>query len=137
MYWIQPVETKIDHEVHIEINPIMDMGMMMHSAPKEDFEFHNETGKYKGAVVYVMGSMAGDWYLNANVHNMSSNTMGVATFEPMVSVPAEARMTTFVSALDSTASYFVSLVKPENPKVGEKRIQDPDQSQSQYDGLAL
>ena len=70
-----------------------------------------------------MPSTAGDWYLNASVHDMDNGKEGTATFTPNVTAPEEARMFSFVSALDSSASYFVSLVKPRSPKVGENDFQ--------------
>lgn len=108
----------VSGDLEISMMPMMDMGMMMHSSPTEPLEFNSNSKQYVGAVVYVMPSLAGDWTLTVTLNNETGDT-GVAVFELMVTQPEEAKLVSFVSNLDTNATYFISLIQPANPKVGE------------------
>lgn len=109
----------ISSDLEITILPMMDMGTMQHSCPTEAIVLNSETDQYESAIVYVMPSDPGSWTLNTTLINNSNGNSGVAIFQFDVVQPDEAKMTSFVSNLDPTASYFISLIQPENPKVGE------------------
>jgi len=105
-------------DAHVELNPMMDMGMMTHSAP---FENPSSTDAVNGlfpcAVVFQMPGAMG-WELTVQVHNHHNGGEGEVTFPVSVAAPAVAR-THVVTAQDGTdAKYIISYVQPRNPKVG-------------------
>ena len=110
---------KVTSDLDIMIMPMMDMGMMQHSCPKEAIEYNSDAEQYIGAVTYVMPSTAGTWTLTTTVTDNASGSTGVAEFTFEVIEPEEAQMTSFISDLDPTAKYFISLITPKNPEVGE------------------
>ena len=109
----------VNSDLDITILPIMDMGMMTHSCPTEAIVHNSETKKYVGAVVYVMPSTAGTWTLTTTVIDNSSGLNGVAVYNLEVVEPEEAKLVSFISDIDPSATYFISLIQPSNPKVGE------------------
>lgn len=113
----------INSGLDITFLPLMDMGMMSHSCPTEPIVHNSETKQYEGAVVYVMPSTAGTWTLTTTVNDTINGTTGIALFELEVVEPEEARLTSFVSDLDPTASFFISIIEPKSPKVGENEFQ--------------
>ena len=109
---------KLDNEIAMEILPLMDMGMTIHSCPTEALEYDAENKLYEGAAVYVMPSTdMANWTLDVNI-NSSTATLFIDVIQP-----EEAKMVSFQSQLDSTAFYFVSLIKPTDPKVGDNEYQ--------------
>lgn len=101
------------------IHPMMTMmSGMMHSCPMEAPIYNPETKQYEGAISFVMSSMMGTW--NVSVH---LNNLGTADFETDVMDPAEAMIYSFPSMADSSKSYFVSLIQPTDPKVGENEFE--------------
>jgi hypothetical protein len=113
----------INENLHIILNPIMDMGMMMHSCPTEAVIFDESAQQYSGAAVFVMPSTAGTWTLNVIVADTANGLEGTAVFNLEVIQPEEARLVSFVSDVDPTASYFVSIIQPQNPIVGENEFE--------------
>lgn len=109
----------LNENLVISIVPIMDMGTMMHSCPTEPIIYDAMLDQYAGAAVYVMPSTDGTWTLNVTVADTSNGTTGSAVFDLEVIQPEEAKLVSFVSAIDPSASYFVSLIQPSNPKIGE------------------
>lgn len=114
---------KITSNVNITNLPMMDMGAMMHSCPTEAFAFNSELNQYVGAVVFVMPSTAGTWTMTSTLENTNNGDIGIAQFQLEVIQPDEAKLTSFISALDPTASYFISLIQPKNPKIGENEFE--------------
>lgn len=109
----------ITENLDISFVPMMDMGMMMHSCPTEPVEYMGDSKQYVGAAVYVMPSTAGVWTLNVSVSDTLNGVQGLASFEFEVVEPEEAKMVSFISDLDPEARYFISLIQPTDPKVGE------------------
>ncbi len=94
----------------VTYSPMMDMGTMVHSAPIEQPVFNATEGKYEGAVVFIMSSMAGTWTLDVSVNgNPASFTLNVA--EPAT------QMVGVYTGSDSEP-YVVSLVRPVSWHVG-------------------
>jgi len=94
--------------------PLMEMTQMTHSCPIEAPIYNSETKQYEGAIVFVMSSMGGTWSVSVTL-----NSLGVAVFLPTVTDLDEPKSYSFPSMVDSTQKYFVSLIEPSEPKVGE------------------
>ena len=108
----------IIEDAHVKLTPMMDMGMMQHSAPYENPASEEAANKlYPCSVFFVMSSMGGTWTVKVNVHNHSTGKEGAVTFPFTVAEPAKARMKSFTAAHDG-AKYFVALIDPSYPKVG-------------------
>lgn len=114
---------KITSNLDITNLPMMDMDTMMHSCPTEAFVYNSELKQYVGAVVFVMPSTAGIWTMTSTIENTTNGDIGIAQFQLEVIQPDEAKLTSFISALDPTASYFISLIQPKNPKIGENEFE--------------
>lgn len=101
------------------MHPMMEMmSGMMHSCPMEAPIYNSDTKQYEGAITFVMSSMMGTWNVSVLLNNL-----GTAEFEPVVMDPAEAKIYSFPSMVDSSKSYFVSLIQPTDPKVGENEFE--------------
>jgi len=108
----------------LKITPMMDMGVMMHSAPNENPT--NPDGDMKVInynMVYIMPSTAGQWSLNGELTIMEGNAP--ISFELPVDVVAksDSRMMSFVSQADSSTMVFLTLNQLKDPVVGENPIQ--------------
>lgn len=114
---------KLNEEIDLSIVPMMDMGMMMHSCPTEELEYNSESKLYKGAATYVMPSTAGTWMLNVNVLGSGFDVLATSMIDLEVVELEEAKMVSFQSAIDPDANYFVSLIQPSDPKVGENTFE--------------
>jgi hypothetical protein len=113
----------ITSDIDITNLPMMDMGTMLHSCPTEAMALNSSSMQYTGAVVFVMPSTAGSWTMTSTVVNTGTGDTGIAQFQLEVVQPNEAKLTSFISALDPTASYFISLIQPKNPKIGENEFE--------------
>lgn len=111
------VSGKRIEEAHISLTPMMDMGMMQHSAPYENPEEEAVNHLFPGSVTFIMSSMGGNWTLKVNVHNHSNGKSGSFTIPVTVGEPAKARVKSF-TALHDGGKYFVALLNPSAPKVG-------------------
>ncbi|MFZ4799645.1 MAG: FixH family protein [Bacteroidia bacterium] len=102
---------------HFDVIPMMDMGMMKHSAP---FELEDDTLPsdkfWKAAIVFIMPSSAGKWTLNMAFHNHKTDKEGEGELEVPVINPTTSVMKSF-KASDST-KLFVTLIQPATPKIG-------------------
>lgn len=96
------------------MHPMMQMATMAHSCPMEAPVYNSTTKQYEGAISFVMSSMMGTWTVSVHLNNL-----GTAEFESVVIDPAEAMIYSFPSKVDSSKTYFVSLIQPTDPKVGE------------------
>ena len=102
---------------HIELNPMMDMGTMMHSAPFEDPASDAAVdGMFPCAVVFQMPGEMG-WTVEVTVHDHTANREATVTFPVSVMAPAETK-TLVVMPLDSSAPMIISYVEPSSPEVG-------------------
>jgi len=100
----------------VSLNPMMDMGTMQHSAPVENPPGANADNLYKGAVVFIMPSMAGTWTLSVHAEDSQGNVADI-DLHPIIKLPAEVRMLSFESEIDSS-KLFLSLCAPQSPEVG-------------------
>ncbi len=102
---------------HFDVIPMMDMGMMKHSAPVEITDESIPSDKFwKAAIVFIMPSSAGKWTLNMAFHNHKTDKEGEGELEVNVINPTTSVMKSF-TANDST-KLFVSLIQPDLPKIG-------------------
>ena len=102
---------------HFDVIPLMDMGMMKHSAPVEITEESIPSDKFwKAAIVFIMPSSAGKWTLNMAFHNHKTDKEGEGELEVNVINPTTSVMKSFM-ANDST-NLFVSLIQPTIPIIG-------------------
>jgi hypothetical protein len=102
---------------HFDVIPMMDMGMMKHSAPFELEDDTLPTDKFwKAAIVFIMPSSAGKWTLNMAFHNHKTDKEGEGELEVPVINPTTSVMKSF-KASDST-NLFVTLIQPATPKIG-------------------
>ena len=102
----------------IQLMPMMDMGMMKHSAPFENPVSENAINHlFPCSAVFIMASTAGTWSLQIKVHNNVGDKTGVITIPVTVIEPVKSTMKSF-TALHDGGKYFVSLVAPSSPKVG-------------------
>jgi len=102
----------------VSLNPMMDMGTMMHSAPSENpVNSSSSTGLYQSAVVFLMSSMGGAWTLNVDVDNLSNGLSGTAAIPVTVADLAVSRVKSFISQV-SAETLVVSFLQPEKPVVG-------------------
>ena len=103
----------------VEVTPMMDMMSMQHSCPTELVDGNkavNGSFAFNTAFVMPSGDM-GSWSINFTVN-------GTAVKVPVeVSQPQYARLVSFVSAMDETTKYFVTLVQPGDPKVGQNDLE--------------
>lgn len=90
--------------------PLMTMTSMAHACPIEQPAYDASIGKYKGAVVFIMSSMGGDWTLDVSVDGTP------VTFDLTVAESA----TKVVGAYSGTdgQTYFISLLRPVVWEVG-------------------
>ncbi|MEI2740376.1 MAG: hypothetical protein V9F01_16500 [Chitinophagaceae bacterium] len=112
------VSGKSIEDAQIHLTPMMDMGMMQHSAPYENPESEKAVNHlFPCNVVFIMSSMGGTWTLKINIQNHLNNKEGYLTIPITVSEPAKARIKSFTAAHDG-GKYFVALINPSSPKVG-------------------
>ncbi len=104
-------------DAHVELMPMMDMGMMQHAAPYENPASADAVeGLFPCAVVFQMPEEMG-WELTIHVHNHHSGGEGDVTFPLSVATPNVAR-TSVVTANNGTDMYVISYVQPSAPQVG-------------------
>lgn len=94
----------------VEFAPLMTMPMMSHACPVEQPMFNSTLGKYKGALVFIMSSMGGDWTLDVSVDGAP------VTFDLTVG-ESPTRVVGNYMGSDGT-TYFISLLRPTNWEVG-------------------
>ncbi len=102
---------------HFDLTPVMDMGSMVHSAPVENIEGDTMPSKqlWQAAAVFTMG---GTWKLQINFHNHTNNLEGEGETQVSVATPTTSVMKSFIITADDSAKVFVSLIKPNAPKIG-------------------
>lgn len=105
-------------DAHIHLEPIMDMGMMQHSAPYENPESSEAVDHlFPCSVVFIMPSTAGTWTLKMEIHNHQTDKEGTIEFPITVTDPLKATVKSFTAAHDG-GKYFIALINPASPKVG-------------------
>ncbi|MFZ4621317.1 MAG: FixH family protein [Bacteroidota bacterium] len=105
-------------DAHIHLNPMMDMGMMMHSSPYENPASTKAVNSlFPAQIVFVMASMGGTWKVNVEVHNHVTDLEGVASLSVTVADKTPAILKSLVAKNDSS-KVFVSYLKPSSNIVG-------------------
>jgi hypothetical protein len=99
----------------VTINPVMDMPMHTHSAPAEQPGTPDQNGAREAAVVFVMPTTAGDWYIDVTLTDDNESETHRVKINNVVE-PQETRTKSFYTP--DSARYFVSLIEPSEPKVG-------------------
>lgn len=94
----------------VEFAPLMTMTAMSHACPIEQPTYNATLGKYKGAVVFIMSSMGGDWTLDVSVDGVP------VTFDLTVAEAATKVVGAYMGSDGST--YFISLLRPTDWQVG-------------------
>lgn len=104
----------------VSLMPLMNMGMMVHSAPKESPDNNLVNNKwFDGAVVYIMPSDSMmKWEMEVHVHNHSASgePEGMALFDNIDVANDTAKYKTFTAA-DGTRLYL-SYINPASPIIG-------------------
>lgn len=109
--------TRID-EAHIHLDPMMDMGMMQHSAPYENPASTNAINHlFPCSVVFLMPSTSGSWTVSMEVHNHANGKEGEVEIPVTVTDPVKSTLKSFTAANDGN-KYFIALIDPASPKVG-------------------
>jgi len=105
-------------EATLNLEPMMDMITMKHSAPFENPAcVVNTDGYFEGAVVFIMPSSNDmGWTLEVFIKTADKEESAIIDI-PLVRSLEEARKINVISAIDET-KYFVSLVEPAEPEVG-------------------
>jgi len=105
-------------DAHIRLTPMMNMGMMQHSAPYENPVSEEAINHlYPCSVVFIMSSMGGSWTVKVNVHNHLTDKEGFITIPLTVADPVKSKQNSF-TASHNGEKYFISLIEPSSPKVG-------------------
>jgi hypothetical protein len=101
----------------VKINPLMDMGMMKHSAPFEQNSTTTDQGQLSFNVVFIMPNIdMAKWTIQVSFVNESGKEFQIE-FEVNVRDP---KTSTLYQFLDSAQKpYFVSLLKSNNFALGE------------------
>ena len=115
---VKDAETdKVISNAQVDIQPLMDMGTMVHSAPFENPQSEQATnGKFEGAVVFIMPGAMG-WTLEVSVYDYALDREGTASIPVSVSQPVPTR-THVITPLDNGNKLVISYLLPTNPKVG-------------------
>lgn len=112
-----PGTTELIENATITFLPMMDMGTMKHSAPNMAPSYDLDLEAYLGNTTFIMPSgMAGSWTFSVIIDY--NNVVDTAVFNIEVVEKAEAKLFSFISAVDSTTKLFVALKEPTSPKVG-------------------
>lgn len=80
-------------DAHVELSPLMDMGMMKHSCPTEQPGSDTDAdGYFTGAVIFTMAGTAEQWSVGINVHDHSTNTTHAVTIPVTVEASPNVRV---------------------------------------------
>lgn len=119
LYW------KIEHDgdlitpQSISINPMMDMGDMMHSTPYDQPKAAGEDGRYfKNRAVFIMpGGAMGSWSVNFEI---TTQTDKVITGEMPIEVASSWKLTSVRD--DNDKVYFITWFAPQKPVSGQNDL---------------
>jgi hypothetical protein len=102
----------------IQLTPVMDMGMMQHSAPYENPGSGEAVNHlFPCSITFIMPSTSGAWTVKFRVHNQINNKEGFLVIPITVNEPVLSKQKSFTAAHDGN-KYFISLTEPGLPKVG-------------------
>lgn len=104
---------------HLEVMPIMNDGLMYHSAPVENTEDSIATnGIFKCAVIFTMAGSSSEWSLNLMFHNHKNNLEGTGNLGVAVTDSSPSSCINTILAADSNRSVIICLREPKSPVVG-------------------
>lgn len=111
-------------DAHVHLTPMMDMGMMQHSAPYENPASEEAVGHlFPCSVTFIMPTMSGgSWSLDVEVHNHATDREGAVSFDLTVTDPVKPTIKSFIAAHNG-AKYFLALVQPAKPIVGINNLE--------------
>lgn len=99
---------------HLHMRPIMDMGMMVHSAPYNNPTESKPADKFwNSTAVFIM---SGTWQLELSFHNHLNNQEGEGKINLEVAAPSIPKVKSFKDA--NNQQVFFALVQPVAPKIG-------------------
>lgn len=106
----------------IDWEPIMDMGMMMHSAPYSDISrTPNTQSLYSGYIVFQMPSaldLSNAWSLDLDY---SINNIEYSHNETLIVTQSPLKNVNVFEAANGN-DYILALIEPENPKIGSNNL---------------
>lgn len=119
LYWKIEKDGKVVVPESVSINPMMDMGDMMHSTPYEQPEIAEEDDRYfKNMAVFIMpGGTMGSWSVQFEITLQNDE---VITGELPVEVTSSWRLTSVRDQNDKI--YFITWHTPEKPVVGQNEL---------------
>lgn len=118
--WDKTTNKRVE-EAKLELNPMMDMGTMQHSAPFENPPELAESGKFPCAVVFQMPGEMG-WQLNVEVQMPDGSRKGSVEI-PLKVISPDVVRTHVIMPANGGNPVIVSLVEPQDPKVGLNRFE--------------
>lgn len=102
--------------ISVQLLPIMDMGMMKHSAPLENPVYNEALTAFSGSCTFIMPSgQMGSWTLAVLLDN--EGVLDTLTFPINVIPKSETKLISFESEIDSS-KLFVALRAPKDPEIG-------------------
>ncbi|MFD2532998.1 FixH family protein [Gracilimonas halophila] len=119
LYWKVEQDGKIITPQSITVNPMMDMGDMMHSTPYTQPETAEEDDRYfKNMAVFIMpGGMMGSWTINFEI---MTQTDEVISGEMPIDVASSWKLTSVQDDNDNV--YFITWYAPQKPVVGNNDL---------------
>lgn len=105
------------NNANITLMPMMDMGMMQHSAPFENPAAQAVNEIFPGSVVFTMPSTGGTWTLDVAVTDPATSQSGTYTANLQIESPTEARIKSFTSAHNGE-KFHVAVIEPAVPFIG-------------------
>ncbi|MEX2478042.1 MAG: FixH family protein [Gracilimonas sp.] len=120
LYWKIEQDGDIITPKSISINPMMDMGEMMHSTPYTQPQTADEDDRYMtNMAVFIMpGGMMGSWFIEFEI---TTQTDEVITGEIPIDVASSWKLTS-VQHQETDNVYYISWYNPQKPVVGNNDL---------------
>lgn len=120
LYWKVERDGDLITPQSITINPMMDMGNMMHSTPYDQPEAAEEDDRYfKNMAVFIMpGGAMGSWSIGFEITLPNTE---VITGDMPVEIGSSWRLTSVRDANDNI--YFITWLKPRTPVTGANDLE--------------
>jgi hypothetical protein len=117
------VTNQFVENAEVSLMPEMTMTTMSHAAPFENPSSSKAQNMlFPCSASFIMSSMGGTWSLGVSIKNLANSKSGKAMLSLKVKDPAEARMFSFVSPVDSV-KYFVGLMQGAKTIVGANDLE--------------
>ena len=107
--------SKLSLELATDMTMTTDMGTMHHGSPVEKPVLNEQEKYFKGAIVFVMPSTAGEWKIILSASMERTSLMEELEMPIEVIMPNEPKLLSFMAGDDK---YFISIVEPVSPVVG-------------------